>query len=129
MAAVGINLSSSLLSAASQAGGPSAINQLLRSAQSKSTSQASDPDGDGDTHGISKAGQFLSKLQSLKQSDPTKFKELLTQISDQLSAAALQAGAGTQQNQFLSDLAAKFKDVANGGDISQLQPPRAASNR
>jgi hypothetical protein len=92
-------------------------------------SQVSNPDGDGARQGISRGGQFLSKLQSLKQSDPAKFKNLLTQISNQLSAAAQQAGTGTTQGQFLSDLAARFQNVANGGDLSQLQAPRSAGNR
>src|SRR5438552_4557776 len=128
MSTVGLSLSGNPVSASSQAQSTSSVSQLLRFAAAKGNGQVSGGDNDGDTQRISKAGAFLSKLQSLKASDPAKFKDLMNKISAQLSAAAQQAGAGTQQNLLLSDLAAKFKDVANGGDLSQLQPSGAASN-
>jgi hypothetical protein len=75
-----------------------------------------------DSATVSGPGQLISELESLKSSDPTKFKQLLTNAANQLESAAKQAGLSTSQGQFLSSLATKFQDVANGGDISQLFP-------
>jgi hypothetical protein len=74
-----------------------------------------------DTVSLSGQGQFLNQLQALKASDPQKFKEVMTQASRDLQAAAQQAG-NTSRGQNLSELAKKFQDVANGGDITQLKP-------
>jgi hypothetical protein len=74
-----------------------------------------------DTVSLSGQGQFLSKLQALQASNPQKFKDVLSQAASDLQTAAAQAG-NTAQGQSFSNLATKFQDVANGGDISQLKP-------
>jgi hypothetical protein len=76
------------------------------------------------TH-ISKPGQLLQQLQQLQQQDPTKFKQVVTQLADSVQQIADNSG-DTQ------GLAAKFatalKSVADTGDLSALQtamqPPK-----
>ena len=74
-----------------------------------------------DSINLSKPAELLSKLEQLKQSDPDKFKEVLTNIADELNNAAKQKSGFIAQ--ILTSLADKFQSVANGGDISQLMPP------
>jgi hypothetical protein len=66
-------------------------------------------------------GQFLSNLQTLKQTDPAKLQATLTDIADHLSAAA-QNTTG-QQAQNLSVLSQKFRAAAQTGDLSILRQP------
>lgn len=80
-----------------------------------------------DSVSLSGQGQFLSKLQALQASNPQKFKTVLTQAANELQAAAKREG-NTPRGRALADLAQKFQNVANGGDISQLQPT-APTNR
>ena len=72
-----------------------------------------------DSASISKPGDLMAKLQKLKETDPDKFKEVCTSIAEKLSSAAESSG-----DTKLSEMADKFTDVANGGDISQLAPPK-----
>jgi hypothetical protein len=128
MSTIGIGVSSTLAFSNSPVSGPSPITPPLKLAQVQGRGQVTGPDGDGDTQAISKAGQLLSKLQSLQQNDPARFKELVVKISDQLTSAAQQAGTGTQQGLSFSQLANAFKNVASG-DISQLRPPDVRGSR
>jgi len=73
---------------------------------------------------ISKQGQLFSQLQQLQSSDPDKYKQLLTDAANKLSSAAQSATGGDQQ--FLSNLAAKFSKAADG-DLSALEPPQRSS--
>ncbi len=75
---------------------------------------------------ISGPGQLVSELQQLQQQNPTEFQQIVSQIAKQLESAAQQAGQG-QQGTLLSDLAQKFQNVANGGDLSQLLPSQPAN--
>ncbi len=72
------------------------------------------------TASLSQAGQFLSKLDSLAQTDPTKFKALTSQISTELSTAAQQATGPEQQ--FLQNLSGQFKTASETGSAAALQP-------
>jgi hypothetical protein len=78
----------------------------------------------GATNGtqISQMGQFFNNLRTLQDTNPSEFQQLMSSISSQLSSAATQAGAGTNQGNFLSQLANQFASVANGGNLSQLLP-------
>jgi hypothetical protein len=125
MSALSINPSSTLLSAS---GGP-AIGPLPAVRQPPGGGQVSGSNNPGDAEHISPGAQFLARLEQLKQSDPAKFKDVLTKVADQPSAAAQQQGVDTPEGQFLSQLAAKFKNVADGGDISQLLRAGPTGNR
>jgi hypothetical protein len=69
--------------------------------------------------GISGPGQLHSNLQQLQTQNPAKFQEIVSHIGNQLQNAAHQAQG--PQSGFLSNLAARFKSVADGGSLSQLQ--------
>ncbi|HEX7556832.1 MAG TPA: hypothetical protein VF338_09425 [Leptolinea sp.] len=81
-----------------------------------------------DSVDTSNPSEFFNKLQALKESDPAKFKEVVSSIADKLEAAAKDEDL-TSASSMLTDLAAKFRDVANGGDISQIKPPEPPANR
>jgi hypothetical protein len=74
----------------------------------------------GDSAHISGPGQLLGQLQQLQAQDPTKFKQLVSDIASQLQAAAQQT-TGIQAN-FLSELAGKFQTAATTGNVSSLLP-------
>jgi hypothetical protein len=80
-----------------------------------------------DSAETSNPAEFFSKLKELQETDPEKFQEVVSGIADKLEAAAKDEDLSSA-NSMLSDLAAKFRDVANGGDISQLKPPEPPSN-
>ena len=62
----------------------------------------------------------------MQTQNPAQFQQVVTQIASQLQTAAQQAGSDqTPQGQFLSALAQKFQNVANGGSLSQLQPSQS----
>src|SRR5579872_917297 len=94
--------------------------------------QAIDTAGDRDGSGasatsphISREAQFISNLQQLQQQEPAKFKQVLTDAANQLTAAA-QSATGSDK-QFLTNLADKFQKAANG-DLSALQPSQPQTN-
>jgi len=80
-----------------------------------------------DSSETSNPAEFFQKLQELKESDPENFKEVVSSIADKLEAAAEDEELSSASS-MLSELAAKFRDVANGGDISQLKPPEPPAN-
>lgn len=92
-----------------------------------STSGASSASGSSDSTEISGPAEFLSKLQQLKTQDPDKFKELLTEMAESLKSAA-ESATSEQDQKMLASLAEKFTSVANGGDLSELEPPRPPTN-
>ena len=75
--------------------------------------------GDGSTTTqISQQGQFLSQLQSLGQTNPTEAKQILTEMSTQLSQRAEQLSG--DQAQALVSMAAKLQTAAIAGDLTVL---------
>ena len=82
--------------------------------------------GEVDGIDMSKPGEMFSQLEKLQKSDPAKFKQVVSDIADKLEAASKDSTAEGASS-MLSDLAAKFRDVANGGDISEIKPPESPS--
>jgi hypothetical protein len=76
----------------------------------------------GTSADFSDPSALISKLEQLKSDDPQKFKSLLTDISDTLKKDA-SASTDTSESSFLSTLSDKFAEVAESGDLTQLQPP------
>jgi len=113
---------SSLFSNSSALSSLQGVSSLLQSGQTQQSGQVGDSDAASDAAGISQASQFLSKLEQLKQQDPAQFKEVPSQIADKLAAAAQQQTQGAD-SQFLTQLADKFRNAAQTGDLNQLQPP------
>ena len=69
---------------------------------------------------VSPLAHILSQLQQLQQTDPAKLKTVLTDIANRLQAAAQQASGS--EGQALSNLASKFQQAAQTGNLSALQP-------
>lgn len=83
--------------------------------------------GGPDSAEMSNPAEFFNSLEELQESDPEKFQEVVSSIADQLEEASEDEDLSSASS-MLSDLAAKFRDVANGGDISQLKPPEPPAN-
>jgi hypothetical protein len=83
--------------------------------------------GGTDSSEMSNPAEFFNNLKELKSSDPEKFEKVVSSIADKLEAASQDEDLSSASS-MLSDLAAKFRDVANGGDISQLKPQEPPSN-
>ena len=97
------------------------------SALSASTSAPPRVDTDGDNDGsssgsasVSSVGKLFSQLAQLQQTDPDKFKTVLTDIANKLQAAGQQDGGA--QGQALANLASKFQQAAQTGNLSSLKP-------
>lgn len=73
------------------------------------------------TANLSKGAQMMQKLKDLQQSDPTKFKQVLSGMAQSLRADA-QGSSATGGADMLSKMADKLDAVAQSGDLSQLAP-------
>lgn len=70
---------------------------------------------------LSPGAQLLKNLKDLQTGSPTKFREILTQITTQLNdAAQLQAG-NPNASSFLNSLTSQFQQVLETGSLSPLQ--------
>src|SRR5947207_621996 len=109
-------------------GSLTSTDPLLALLQSKATSSSASTSASpssaasplSDTADISGPGQLFSLLQQLQQTDPTKFKQVTGDIASQLQSAAQQQGS-TGASGFLTQLADKFQQASQTGDISSLQ--------
>ena len=68
---------------------------------------------------VSSFAQFLSKLQNLAQTNPTKEKSVLSDIASKLQTQAQATGGDAGQR--LSQMADRFSQAAQTGDLSALQ--------
>jgi hypothetical protein len=105
--------SQSLLSSISQ-------SSSIAPAQSASVSTTDGAD-------LSGPAQFFSALQQLSVSNPSQFKQITAQISQQLNAAA-QSATDPNEAQQLRAVASRFQQASQTGDFSSLQtqPPSGA---
>ncbi len=101
----------------------SSTSALLGTAAIASTSDVTDLTGVAgtDTSGVSKMADLMSQLQALAESDPDKLKEVMNSLAEQLQEAAGSTEGG--EAGFLEELAQKFADAAESGDVSSLKPP------
>lgn len=104
---------------------------LLATTSTQSTTSASSSSGStgvastgGDTTQVSGPGQLLAKLKQLQQTDPAKFKQVMTNLTDALKKDA-QNATDPKDQKFLNDLAAKFDAAGQSGDLSSLAPQGA----
>ena len=98
----------------------SGVKAVRASSAPSSTRGAQRPGGDATS--VSGPAAVLSKLKSLQQSDPAKFKEVMTAISTKLQEGAEASGDATDKAA-MTDLAQKFQAAAQTGDLSTLVPP------
>ncbi|MHC1781389.1 MAG: hypothetical protein AB9891_01275 [Anaerolineaceae bacterium] len=76
---------------------------------------------------MSNPAEMMSKLQELQEKDPESFQTIMDQIADEIEAAAAEEEEATGQASPLSDLADKFREAAESGDLSILKPPEPPS--
>ena len=81
------------------------------------------PPSAGDTTTMSGPGALLSKLKQLQQSDPAKFKEVMSTIAGKLKDAS-DASTDPQEKKALADLSTKFDAAGQSGDLSGLAPTK-----
>jgi hypothetical protein len=93
-----------------------------------STDTASGTSGPASSVEISKPGQLFGKLQSLAESDPAKFKELMADAATKLKSAA-ENSTNSDQQKFLTDLASKFQKASETGDTSAIKPEHHGGHR
>jgi hypothetical protein len=97
---------------------PTAVTSPLSTVSSTSTADSTDPTSDATgTTSFSQMGQLMSQLQSLEQTDPAQAKSVLATIGSDLKADA-------GNNPMMSQLADKFTQASQTGDLSALQPPK-----
>ncbi len=111
--------------------GTSPLSSLLNATLAQRTNTPSSIPPAGATAAsaqISKPGELLQKLQQLQQQDPTQFKQVLTQLADNLQQVADQSG---NSDGMAAKLATAFKNAADSGDLTALQtalqPPNVAA--
>lgn len=76
--------------------------------------------GDATAPDVSKPAEFLAALQSLKDSSPAKFKEVVSHLAQEVRNQAKDATG--HERGFLKHFAAKLDKVANTGELSALKP-------
>src|SRR5262249_29576746 len=80
---------------------------------------APEPAAAGDRTHFSTFGELMSKLQELQSADPDKAKQVLSSIATALSD---KAQTGDAPDSHLQDLADRFAQAAQTGDLSVLRP-------
>lgn len=96
----------------------------IKSKSSQQTQDSSQTSSSRDAANIklSPMGQLMSKLESLSESDPDKFKEVASQISEKLKAAAEKATG--KDKEMLTKMAEQFAKASESGDMADLKPPK-----
>ena len=74
-----------------------------------------------DSTQLSPMASLLNQLQQLQQTDPDKFKSVMSSIADTLATDAKNATG--PKAKMLTDLANKFSQAAKTGQMPDLQPP------
>jgi len=87
---------------------------------SSANASASSGASSSDTIDFSQVGKLFQELKQLQTSDPSEFKQVLTDAATKLQAAAQQQTDPAQAS-FLNNLASRFQDAANTGNLSPLQ--------
>lgn len=113
----------------------SSLNQLLQLMQTSSASGGSSTSssssaassagtsstGSSDSASLSGPGELFQELQSLSTSNPTEFKKITAEISQELQKAA-SSSIGSGDSNFLSQMASNFAKASQSGNFSDLFP-------
>ena len=95
--------------------------EALNTTQTSATQAANVGGVATDSAQLSPMASLLNQLQQLQQTDPDKFKSVMSSIADTLKADAQNATGPKAQR--LTDLANKFSQAAQTGQMPDLQPP------
>jgi hypothetical protein len=94
--------------------------------QTANTSSSSSTASSTDTVDFSQVGKVFQELKQLQTTNPSEFKQVLTDAATKLQAAAQQQTDPTQAS-FLNNLASRFQEAANTGNLSPLQQNSSGS--
>jgi hypothetical protein len=72
--------------------------------------------------GLSESGTLFNKLKQLAESDPEKFKTVMTDIADEIEKAA-ESSADDQESCMLKKVAERFRKAGESGESSAAFPP------
>ncbi len=99
------------------------VRQVVSSVPSSSTGPeaTSGSSSEGDSASVSGPARTLSRLQELAKTDPSRFKQVVTQISDRLTTAAKEASSPEERSS-LKGLASRFSLAGEAGDVAVLRP-------
>ena len=95
--------------------------EALNTTQTSATQAANVGGVATDSAQLSPMASLLNQLQQLQQTDPDKFKSVMSSIADTLKVDAQNATG--PQAQRLTNLANKFSQAAQTGQMPDLQPP------
>lgn len=104
------------MSSISSVSSASAVSYIAPTTTTTASQQTDDTAQAGGTK-FSKMGELMSKLQDLAKSDPDKAKAVMAKISQDLKAKADSSG-----DKRMAELADKFGQAAQSGDLSVLKP-------
>jgi hypothetical protein len=98
--------------------GSSAVSYVssVRSQTATQSTDATDTSQQGGAK-MSKMGELMSKLRDLQKTDPDKAKAVLAKISQDLKTQAASSG-----DTRMGELADKFSQASESGDLSVLKP-------
>jgi hypothetical protein len=94
----------------------SEINTFNKTQPSSTTSTSTS----SDSVGVSQFAQLMQQLQQLQTSNPTEFKQVMSDAATQLKTAAAQSTDPAQAT-FLTNLSDQFQNAATTGNLSALQ--------
>ncbi|HOX29238.1 MAG TPA: hypothetical protein PLQ76_08815 [bacterium] len=97
------------------------IDSVMKSVVSEANGDNGNPLGV--SFEFSQPAELFSKLSQLQSSDPETFKSLMNDIAEKLQEAADETEDDDFNGKMLADLASKFKNAAETGDLTQLKPP------
>ena len=105
-------------------GSTSSISQLDPLLQIQTSAQVGSTGAtDSTTSDVSDFASVMNELQQLQQSDPDKFKQVMSSIATTVQTDA--SNATGSQARFLSQLAGKFQQAAQTGTMTPLEPSGA----
>lgn len=79
----------------------------------------------GTSVAFSKPSELLSKIEQLKNENPEKFKDVMRDIASLLRKASEDAaGTNSDASKYLGVMAGIFRNIADTGDASKLQPTK-----
>jgi hypothetical protein len=100
----------------------SEISSYLSTQTTSGTSSAANTNTtSSDSVNFSQVAKLFKELHQLQSSNPTEFKQVLTEAAGKLKDAAEQSSDPNEAS-FLNDLASKFQKAADTGDLSTLTP-------
>jgi len=98
--------------------------QLIAAASQTQSTSENDVQAIGTTTeslDLSEPGKIFNKLKELSESDPEKFKTVMTEIADEIQNAA-ESSSDENESNMLMKVAEGFQNAAESGDLSEALP-------